>query len=365
MDLQAFDQALDLLPPNPWIRGLTVLAASVMLAKITDWVVSAILMRWAKKTKSDLDEQVVEAIHRPIFWSVLLFGVWLILLRIELRPEVLLLLQRSIKTIALLLWSVFAWKASRIFLVAFSRLEEKKAFIQPRTVPLVDNTLKVVLAMGVVYFLFITWGINLAAWMAGAGIVGIAVGFAAKDTLANLFAGISLIVDAPYQTGDFIVIATGERGMVTKIGLRSTRILTRDDIEITVPNAIIANERVINETGGPWKKERIRIDIGVAYGSDVDRVKELLIEIARAHEEVVPDPEPRVRFRSFGDSALNLQLLCWIAEPVLRGRAIDGLLTDIYNRFNQEGIEIPFPQRDVHLRGGTEATADSGTGEPN
>ncbi len=364
MDLSVVDQALDYLPPDPWIRGLTLIAASVVLAKLTDWIISAILIRWTRRTKSDLDDKIVEAIHRPIFWSVLIFGLWLLLLRVDIRPEILLLAQRSLKTIAILLWSVFGWKASRILLTAFSRLEEKNAFIQPKTVPLLDNSLKIVLTMGVIYFLFITWGINLAAWMAGAGIAGIALGFAAKDTLANLFAGISLIIDAPYQNGDFIVIATGQRGRVTKIGLRSTRILTRDDIEITVPNAIIANETVTNETGGPWEKERIRIDVGVAYGSDIDRVKEVLIEIAASHSEVSPDPEPRVRFRALGDSALNLQLLCWIDEPVLRGRAIDGLLTDVYKRFAEEGIEIPFPQRDVHLRGGDSPLADPATATP-
>ena len=247
------------------------------------------------------------------------------------------------------LWAIFLWKASRVLLTGFGRLEDR-AGIEPRLVPLLDNTLKVLVVGGLTYLLFLTWGINVAAWMAGAGIVGIAVGFAAKDTLANLFAGVSLIIDAPYKNGDFIVLDTGERGMVTKIGLRSTRILTRDDIEITVPNAVIANERIINETGGRWPKERIRIDVGVAYGSDLDRVREVLLDVARSQDLVVPDPEPRVRFRTFGDSSLNLQLLCWIDQPVLRGQAIDKLSVEIYKRFGVEGIAIPYPQRDVWVR---------------
>jgi small-conductance mechanosensitive channel len=186
--------------------------------------------------------------------------------------------------------------------------------------------------------------------MAGAGIIGIAVGFAAKDSLANLFAGIFILVEAPYELGDFVVLDGGDRGRVTKIGLRSTRILTRDDIEITVPNAVIANNKITNESGGPWEKERVRISVGVAYGSDIDRVKEVLLDVARHLPEVSSEPDPRVRFRNFGDSALELQLMCWIDEPVLRGRTTDALNTAVYKRFQAEGIQIPFPVREVYLQ---------------
>ena len=349
MILSLIDQALELLPPSPWLRGLTVLAAFVMLAKLIDWIGTGLLRFWARRSETELDDKMIEAAHRPIFWSVLLFGVWLMLLRLEIHAEYLLLLQRVIKTVAIFIWSIFAWRASRILLTGLGRLERRKSFIQPRTVPLLDNSIKVLLGGGVIYFLFITWGINVAAWLAGAGIVGLAVGFAAKDTLANLFSGISLLIDAPYQNGDFIVLDGGERGMVTKIGLRSTRMLTRDDIEITVPNSVIANERIVNESGGPWKKERIRINISVAYGSDLDQVRQVLVDIALAHDHVLSEPSPRVRFRTFGNSSLDLQLLCWIEEPVLRGRSIDALSTEIYKRFNREGIEFPYPKRDVFL----------------
>ena len=96
--------------------------------------------------------------------------------------------------------------------------------------------------------------------------------------------------------------------------------------------------------------ERIRAAVGVAYGSDVDRVCQLLEQIALSHEEICADPEPRVRFRSFGDSGLNFELLGWIAEPALRGRLIHELNMDIYKVFQQEGIEIPYPKRDVYVR---------------
>jgi MscS family membrane protein len=192
--------------------------------------------------------------------------------------------------------------------------------------------------------------INVTAWIASAGIVGLALSFAAQDTLSNLFAGVSIAADAPYKTGDFINLETGERGMVTHIDLRSTRILTPDDIEISIPNGVIGNSKIVNEAGGPSATHRIRIPIGVAYGSDIDQVMEVLSDIAVKHTEVCSAPEPRVRFRKFGDSSLDFELLCWISQPVDRGRLIHEINCAIYKSFATENISIPFPQRDLHVR---------------
>jgi len=215
---------------------------------------------------------------------------------------------------------------------------------------LIHNVMKVALVALTGYFLFLAWRIDVTAWLASAGIVGLALSFAAKDTLSNLFAGVSIIMDAPYKTGDFIVLDSGERGVVTEIGLRSTRILTRDDIEITVPNGIIGNAKIINEAGGPSERHRIRVAVGVAYGSDIDHVIETLQKVAADNADIVADPAPRVRFRLFGDFSLNFELLGWISQPVDRGRVKHELNCAIYKAFGDNGIEIPFPQRDLHVR---------------
>jgi small-conductance mechanosensitive channel len=121
-------------------------------------------------------------------------------------------------------------------------------------------------------------------------------------------------------------------------------------VEITIPNSIMGNVKIINETGGPSEKYRIRIKVGVAYGSDIDKVQSLLSNVAESHPEVCQTPSPRVRFRTFGDSSLDHELLCWVEKPVMRGRVSHALNTEVYKRFLEEGIEIPFPQRDIHIR---------------
>tara|TARA_B100000470_G_C19395797_1_gene217677 strand:- start:79 stop:489 length:411 start_codon:yes stop_codon:yes gene_type:complete len=133
--------------------------------------------------------------------------------------------------------------------------------------------------------------------------------------------------------------------------------LTRDDVEITIPNAVMGNSKITNESGGPYEKERIRVKVGVAYGTDVDRVEELLMAIAVSHPEIMQEPEPRVRFRAFGDSGLDFELLGWIQEPVLRGRLRHLLCKEIYKAFAEEGIEIPYPKRDVYLHGDAGSSA--------
>jgi MscS family membrane protein len=253
-----------------------------------------------------------------------------------------------LKSMAIIVWSSFGFRLSEM-LRRFLREMGEKSPVPDRTLPLLNNLAKVIVAALAIYFFMVAWNIDATAWIASAGIIGIALGFAAKDTLANLFAGVFILVDAPYKVGDFVILGAGERGEVTQIGIRSTRLLTRDDIEITIPNAVIGNGKIVNESGGPHEKERIRVKLGVAYGTDVDKLREVLLDIANNHPDVCKDPSPRVRFRTFGESSLDFELLAWVEQPVLSGRVTDALNTSIYKRLGAEGIEIPFPIRDVRI----------------
>lgn len=243
-----------------------------------------------------------------------------------------------------------ALKIAPLVLTALSKAPDRFRIVEERTLPLFD----LVFALGILaitaYALIETWNLNLAPWLASAGVVGIAVGLAARESLANLFAGFSLIADSPYKLGDYVVLDTGERGKVTKVGMRSTRLLTRDDVEVTIPNSHMADTKIVNESGGPWVKYRIRLQVGVAYGSDVDQVVEVLEGVAQERDAVCAHPAPRVRMRGFGDSSLDFELLCWIDLPELRGRLSHQLYMDIYKALAREGIEIPFPQRDLWVR---------------
>lgn len=333
-----------------WLLAAVTLVAALVLAYVTSWILSRVIARWTRRTETLFDDRLIEILHGPVRISVMLIGLALVSHQLELGDPWQRYTLSVLKTVAVVVWSVFFIRLIGLVLDHLGGPESRFDFLDERTYPLLKNLSTLVIAGFGVYFLFLSWGVDVTALVASLGIAGIAVGFAAKETLANLLAGVSISADAPYKVGDFIVLDSGERGRVTQIGLRSSRLLTRDDIEITVPNSVLADAKIINESGGPWEKERVRIRLGVAYGCDLDRVYEVLLDVAKDEENVCEDPTPRVRFREFGDSGIKLELLAWIDEPVLRGRTIHHLNTVIYKRFQEEGIQIPFPQQDVYIK---------------
>jgi small-conductance mechanosensitive channel len=348
--LQQWNEVLTSLLPDRWMRATALVVAALIASWFARWIIVAVASRLAQRSGTEVDDAILKALRRPVFWSVLLWGLSGAVISLQLEKPVEDKVLRIDHTVVLLVWLFAGFQLCHVFVGFFSRLADRVEWIQPRTVPLVENIGRVMLVVLVGYSFLKIWELDAAPWLASASVVGLAVGFAAKDTLANLFGGFFIIIDAPYKIGDFINLDTGERGEVTRIGLRSTRILTRDDVEVTIPNAEIASSKIVNEAGGRWEKTRVRIKVGVAYGSDVDQVRTVLLEAAESIEYCVGEPEPRVRFRAFGDSSLDFELLVWILRPELRGRCKDALLTEIYKRFQGAAIEIPFPQRDVHVR---------------
>lgn len=347
--IDTLQRYVELIGPNVYLQATIIAFVFIVIGKVADWILSSIVGRIAKRSTNKFDDELVALVHRPVFLSFVLIGLGLATLRVGMPDAPTFVTLGILKTIAVFVWYSTVMQLMALLVKAFSQ-DRKAKMVQTGMLSLLHNVLKVVVVALTGYFLFLAWDIDVTAWLASAGIVGLALSFAAKDTLSNLFAGVSIVMDAPYKTGDFIVLDSGERGVVTDIGLRSTRILTRDDIEITIPNGIIGNSKIINEAGGPPSQHRIRVKVGVAYGSDIDEVIEVLEKVAHDHEEILNHPAPRVRFRIFGESSLDFELLGWISQPVNRGRVTHELNCAVYKALNANKIEIPFPQRDLHVR---------------
>ncbi|MEE8364504.1 MAG: mechanosensitive ion channel family protein [Gammaproteobacteria bacterium] len=335
---------------HPWIQALVTIIAAFIVAWIFDRFVITLLKKLASKTKIEFDNRLIELLHGPIYISFILLGFALATKIIEIGDPFDLVVFSVLQTIAYIVWFTLILRITRLILRNVAQDDRHIGILHLQTLPLFENIANITIIVLAVYIIFSTWNIDMTAWLASAGILGIAVGFAAKDTLANLFSGVFILADAPYKIGDFVVLDSGERGEVTHIGIRSTRLLTRGDVEITIPNSVMGNTKITNESGGPAEKYRIRISVGVAYGSDIDKVREILMDIATSDEAVCEDPEPRVRFRTFGQSSLDFDLLCWIDQPVLRGRVIDALNCQVYKRFIEEKIEIPYSKHDLYIK---------------
>ncbi|WP_099210934.1 mechanosensitive ion channel family protein [Thermococcus henrietii] len=227
----------------------------------------------------------------------------------------------------------------------------KRTLRKTKLPPLVVEFLGRFLAIGLYLIVLIVAlgavGISVSPVILGlSAVVGLILGFGLQDTLTNLAAGVWLAALRPVDIGEVVEVA-GKTGKVNKIGLMGTELLTPDNKLITIPNKLVWGSVITNYTRMPTR--RVNVDIGVAYGTDLDRAIKLAMDLMKSHPKVLSDPEPSVVITALADSSINLQLRAWTKTEDYW--AVKGDLTrGIYELYTREGIEIPFPQLDVHLK---------------
>jgi small-conductance mechanosensitive channel len=326
--------------PSPYVNAALSVLAFVIIAKAVSVFIDKGARRMARFTRTGFDDRIglVDAVTY-----------------VSLEEKANFYLIGFLYSAVVLIWTVTVNRMASIIYESVIGRRTDVTGLGRDVLPLISNISRVVIFIVSVTVIFSLWRIDLSPVLTSAGIIGAGVAIAAKDTIANLLGGFSIFLDKPFKVGDYIVLDGGERGEVVSVGLRSTRIETRDYVQITVPNSVIANSKIINESA-PVKNFRVRVPVTVAYGSDIDMVEKTLVDTAGSNENVIAKPTPRVRFREFGDSALKFELLCWAKEPALRGLTIHQLNSTIYRKFSEMGIRIPFPQRDVHILEGRKDT---------
>jgi len=321
-----------------------LIVSSVLLSVAVRGVGDRYLKRLTDRIDGDVDEIVFSGVHTAVYLTIGLAGAYVGTQLYDISPRIAVSLEVGTLSLVIVIWMVTLLRVGR----KASSVVTDSRYIDRQMVPILQNVWSAVIAGVGIFLLLVLWEVDVTPLLASAGVAGIIVGLAARDTLANFFGSLSLYLDGTYKVGDYVVLETGERGRVEDISVRSTVIRTRDDILVTVPNSKLSNAAIVNEST-PRTKRRIRVPIGVAYGTDIDELEELLLEIAEAEGTVKERPKPRVRFREFGGSALNFELLCWVGNPAQRARVTHKLNSAIYKRFQADGIEIPFPQRDVTM----------------
>jgi len=304
----------------------------------------------AKKAKRKIDFRLFTAARRALLYA-LIFVTGTYLISIFNVP----LIEKAFYAFFIIL---MALPVNNFFAVILTYLENN---IAAKTKNKVDNIIFNLLnkfAGVIVYLTAIIMaldmlGINIMPFIAGAGIVGIAIGFAAKDTLSNIIAGILLIIDRPFETGDRIEVWSAPSGSATwgdvvNIGLRATKIRTTDNIVIIIPNNEIMKRDIVNYTI-ITSKIRVRINIGVGYDADIKKAKEIIRRVVDSADWIAKDPPSKVVVKNFGDSAVNLQLRVWIDDARKRMDTISYITDKVKEEFDKEGIEIPYPKRDITI----------------
>jgi small-conductance mechanosensitive channel len=349
-DLDAWLAAL------PRWQALAVIAVvSVGVARLLQVGGDAAIRALTTRIEGQVDDVALRTVHPALYLSALLAGAYLARGPLSLGAALDADLQATVVSLLVAVWAVTLVRLGR----RVSRELTESGAADRSVVPVFQNVWSAAVLALSVFALLKVWRYDVTPLLASAGIIGIVVGFAARDTIANFFGSIALYFDGTYKVGDYIVTEAGDRGRVEDVSIRSTVIRTRDDVLVTLPNSVLNAARVINESG-PERERRIRIPVGVAYDSDLDHVEATLLAVAADESLVRASPSPRVRFRAFGDSAIDVELLVWVADPVLRGRATHLLVKGVHAAFREAGIVVPFPQREVRMLegGGAAATAN-------
>jgi small-conductance mechanosensitive channel len=328
-------------------------AGLVLLGALLVWVIfRRVMVRVRKRAQKyefvRINDQIFDLIQKAVLYAIIFTsGIYLLnLFRIPVLEKIfyaalIILLAIPVKDFTSILLGYLETNlvkktASKIDDIVFDLLNKFSGII--------IFAVAILLALDVL-------GVNVMPFVAGAGVAGIAIGFAAKDTLSNLIAGILLIVDRPFEIGDRIEVWSSPKnsatwGDIIDVGLRATKIRTTDNIVIVIPNNEIMMRDIINYTTLS-KDIRVRIPIGVSYDTDVDKAKSVILEVTKTAEWVLQDPPPIVVVRQFGASSVDLQLRVWIKDARRRIDTISYMTDKVKEAFDREGIEIPYPKRDI------------------
>ena len=214
--------------------------------------------------------------------------------------------------------------------------------------PLVNRITNILVAAIALIIVLDHFGKNVSSFVALLSVGSLAIGLAAQDTISNMISGFLIMLDRPFRKGDHISLPSGDEGDVLEIGLRSTKILNPDNNLLILPNNELVKTRIINFSY-PNTPVRVGVEVGVAYGSNVEEVKKILLNLAKSHPDVLKDPHPDVFLLDLGNSALRFKLVCTVESIQKQFTTAESLRVRIYESFIKNGVEIPYPRQDIHL----------------
>lgn len=310
-----------------------------------------VLVTWGPRftsfTKTDIDDRILQRITPPTSLLVMFAGLYFAVKSLPLPEKVHIAASGLLFIINIIILTKIAYRATDEMLNWYAtRITGVESSGLRQLIPLVEKLVSIfligtALIITLKHFNYDIWSIITAL-----GIGSLAIGLAAKDTLANMISGFTLMLDRPFHIGDRIQLTGGQTGDVIDIGLRSTKIKTLDNTFLIIPNSELCNTILIN-MAFPDVLSKGRINLGVAYGTDVAFVKQLLVQTALENDHVLREPVPEAYFVSFGDSALNISLFFWVDDYTKVFSVTDQINCLIADRFQEKGIQIPYPTRTV------------------
>ena len=341
-----------------WIDiGISILVflATVILGR---WIIKTIIIRLIKRltkfTTSTLDDTILEAVAAPAYWLAVIFAFQFSLNRLgfifrQLKFD----LDALYFVLFLLIGFVIALRLvgniSNWYSLQLAKTD--KVELSEQLMPFLRRVIVIIMTVIVAIMLLGYFEVDVSGFVATLGIGSLAIALAAQAALSDTISGFVIMIDRPYRIGDRIELQDIDTwGDVVDIGLRSTHIRTRDNRMVIVPNSVIAKSLIVNHSY-PDSLYRIQNHVGVAYGTDIEKAREVIIEAVKTVEGVMLDKPVEALFLEFGDSSLNFRIRWWLDSYVDTRRMFDSVNTAVYKALNEAGIEIPFPQRVVTHKG--------------
>jgi MscS family membrane protein len=358
---------------NDLIFGITVsiviILLSLLLAKLISFLLREIIKPFVQKTKSNIDDKILEVVESATFRLIILGGFYFSVNNLRYGyflnneneesffkksypfVDKFLLFADNVLYLALIL--IILLLIYRIITILFDWYAEKINAGDNRNLsgslfPLLKKVSKILIAALAVVIVLSRFDVNISAFIVSLGVGSLAIALAAQDTISNMIAGFIIMIDRPFRIGDRIKYGT-ETGDVVEIGIRSTKILDFDNNLVIMPNNEIVKSKIVNVTY-PNILTRVIIEVGVAYGTDLKKVKEIMLNAANAHSLISREVPPDVVLLEFGDSSLNMRLSARTDDYKNAWKMQCELRETIYEEFNKAGVEIPFPQRVVYLK---------------
>jgi small-conductance mechanosensitive channel len=340
------------------VLGFLINIAVMACGKVMKWILSFIGRRIISKTETELDDQILEIVNSRIIALSSVIGIYLGMKELRLgltkQNEMFLGFLDYADTAlylvtVLIVTSVIIRIVRTVITHAIKAVSEKQRNDQFNLtlVPLTNRVVTIVIIAFAAIVVFEHFGQSVTSLVTILGAGSLALGLAAQDTISNMISGFIIMIDRPFRLGDRVKIPTGEVGDVIEIGLRSTKILDFDNNVLIVPNNELIKTKIVN-FGYPDTEIRVAVDVQVAYGSDVDRVKKILLTIAETHPNVLKTPAPEAYLMKLGDYGLHFSLFCRVAEFKHQFPTAENIRVQVYQALTASGIEIPYPHQVVH-----------------
>jgi MscS family membrane protein len=333
-----------------------IVGGSVAAAFVAVWIISRILARIASRTETTLDDNLLAAIKRPGFWLILTLGLYFLIEHLKTAfPET---ATWTYQYVGGAIWVICAFLVTVMVLrlvnvvgmwLTKDVVAVAESDVYSEFMPLVNRVLRIVVIVIALVTVMSHFNIDVKGLLAVLGVGSLAVALAARDTIANMISGFIIMVDRPFRVGDRVELDSGEKCDVYHIGLRSTKFKTFENTLIILPNEKLLTSKITN-VSYPDSQIRVKVDVGVAYGSDIDEVKRILVQCMIDHPKVLDDPEPVAHMTGLGESSVDFALVGRVDAITNQYTTQNEIRQAVYDRLNEAGIEIPFPQRTVWVK---------------